>query len=343
MSSLPSNDGRYVASSYHAAQRYSVRHISPAGPADPARSAPPRWVVILFAQVRRVPFIQRPLPRRRYVTAALENGFELTARPTPAWALISDTWRSRDLVFMLAKKEFVSLYRRATLGMAWAVGLPLLQAVVLAVVFSQVAKIRVAGVSYPTFVYTGTLAWGFFSNTLNNGVGSIVDGQSLATKIYFPRVVFPLSKVGSNLFAFLPGLPLLVIFAAVFHVHLGVSVLLLIPAAALMVALSSAVSTVSAALQVYFRDMRYIVQALLLPWFWASAIFFPTDRVHGYLQRIVEINPATGMILLFRAAVVGADPNLSIAVAWSCAWTAFFLAIALVLYRRFDRVFVDLL
>jgi lipopolysaccharide transport system permease protein len=268
---------------------------------------------------------------------------ELTARPTSVSRVIRDVWRSRDLVFMLAKKEFVGLYRRATLGMTWAVGLPLLQAVVLAVVFTQVAKIKQTGVNYPTFVYAGTLAWGFFSGTLSSGVTSIVDGQGLATKIYFPRLVLPLSKVGSALFAFLPGLPLLIVFAAALHVHLDLRVFLLIPATLLMLALTTAVSCVAAALQVYFRDMRYIVQAMLLPWFWASAIFFSLDRLHGSLRQIVEINPATGMILLFRAAIVGADPYLSVAIWWTCIWTLFFMVVGLLLFKRFDRVFVDLL
>jgi lipopolysaccharide transport system permease protein len=276
-------------------------------------------------------------------TTQVENGFELTSKPARTVRVLADAWRSRDLVFMLAKKEFVGLYRRASLGMTWAVGLPLLQAVVLAVVFSQVAKFKQPGVNYPTFVYTGTLAWGFFSSTLNSSVASIVEGQALATKIYFPRLVLPLSKVGSNLFAFLPGLPLLVVFAASFGVHIGVRALLLIPATLLMIAVTTTLSAVVAALQVYFRDMRYIVQALLLPWFWASAIFFPLDRLHGYLRTIVAVNPATGMILLFRAAIVGPDPYLKSALWWSCSWTVLFAVAAVALYRRFDRVFVDLL
>jgi lipopolysaccharide transport system permease protein len=277
------------------------------------------------------------------VTAKVENGFELTARPAPLSRVLRDVWSSRDLVFMLAKKEFVALYRRATLGMAWAVGLPLLQAVVLAIVFSQVAKIKVPGVNYPTFVYTGTLAWTFFSGTLNASVSSIVEGQALATKIYFPRMVLPLAKVGSNLFAFIPGLPLLVVFASVFHVRIGLHDLLLIPAVLLMVALTTSLSMVVAALQVYFRDMRYVVQASLLPWFWASAIFFQVSLLHGALQKAVVVNPVTGMILLFRAAIVGPEPFMAVAVWWSCIWTVVFVVAALALYRRFDRVFVDLL
>lgn len=276
------------------------------------------------------------------MTTGIETGFELTARPPSLRRVLGDVWRSRDLVIMLAKKEFVGLYRRATLGMAWAVGLPLLQAVVLAIVFSQVARIKTQA-NYPTFVYTGTLAWTFFSGTITGATTSIVDGQALATKIYFPRMVLPLAGVGSSLFAFIPGLPLLVVFAAVFHVSIGLHTFLLVPATLVMIALTISFAIVFAALQVYFRDMRYIVSAILLPWFWGSAIFFPLSALHGALRRVVEVNPATGMILLFRAAIVGSEPNWTTALWWSFAWMGTLLVVGFALYRRFDRVFVDLL
>jgi ABC-type polysaccharide/polyol phosphate export permease len=277
------------------------------------------------------------------VNATTENGFELTARPASFRRVVGDVWRSRDLVIMLAKKEFVGLYRRATLGMAWAVGLPLLQAIVLAIVFSQVARFKTVP-HYPTFVYTGTLAWTFFSGTISSATTSIVEGQALATKIYFPRMVLPLAGVGSSLFSFIPGLPLLVVFAAVFHTGLGLRTLLLVPATLMMIALTTSFSIVVSALHVYFRDMKYVIQAIMLPWFWASAIFFPLNALgHGVLRKVVEVNPATGMILLFRAAIIGPEPNWTIPLLWSFIWMAALLVVGLSLYRRFDRVFVDLL
>jgi lipopolysaccharide transport system permease protein len=214
---------------------------------------------------------------------------------------------------------------------------------VLAIVLSHVARIKTPGINYPTFVYTGTLAWTFFNGTLSAAATSIVDGSGMATKIYFPRAVLPLTTVASSLFAFLPGLPVLLILGAALHVHLGLHTLLLVPATLVMIGLTTAFSLVVAALNVYFRDMRYIVQAILVPWFWASAVFYPLDRLHGTLRTVVELNPTTGMILLFRAAVVGADPGWTATLWWPFVWTAALLALAAALYRRFDRVFVDLL
>jgi lipopolysaccharide transport system permease protein len=272
------------------------------------------------------------------------QGFELTGRPPPLAGMVREVWASRDLLRMLAKKDFVARFRRASLGMAWAVGLPLVQALVLALVLTRIARFKTPGVNFATFVYTGTLAWNFFSSTLNAATTSIVDGQALATKIYFPRLVLPLTTVLSNLYGFLPGLPLLIILAAAFGVHLGLHTFLLIPATLLLLALTTAFSLVAAALHVYFRDMRYVVQAIVVPWFYASAVFYPLDFLkHGLLKTIVELNPATGVILLFRAAVVGADPGWTAALWWPFVWTGVLLVLAAELYRRFDRVFVDLL
>jgi ABC-type polysaccharide/polyol phosphate export permease len=277
------------------------------------------------------------------VDTRVDEGFELTGRPAPLHQMLTEVWRSRDLLRMLAKKDFVARYRRASLGMAWAVGLPLVQAVVLAVVLSHFVRFK-TNVNYATFIYTGTLAWTFFSGTLTSTTTAIVDGQVLATKIYFPRAILPLTTVAASLFAFLPGLPLLIILALAFGVHLGVHTLLLIPATLLMIAFTTSISLVAAALHVYFRDMRYIVQAVVVPWFWASAVFYPISFLsHGPLRTVIELNPATGMILLFRAAVVGGDQGWIVTLWWPFVWTGVFLVLAAELYRRFDRVFVDLL
>jgi lipopolysaccharide transport system permease protein len=272
------------------------------------------------------------------------QGFELTGKPGSLADMASGVWKSRDLLRMLAKKDFVARYRRASLGMAWAVGLPLVQAVVLAVVLSHLVKFK-TNVNFAVFVYTGTLAWNFFSQTLTSTTNSIVEGQALATKIYFPRAVLPMTMVLSSLYGFLPGLPLLVILAIAFKVHLTWHLILLIPATLLMIAMTTAFSLVAAALQVYFRDMKYIVQALVVPWFYASAVFYPLTLLDKapHLKPFVDLNPATGMILLFRAAVVGADAGWRAAIVWPFVWTGVFFIVAVYLYRRFDRVFVDLL
>lgn len=271
-----------------------------------------------------------------------EYGFELRGESSPLRRIILDIWHSRELLVMLSKKDFFVRYRRAVFGAAWAIALPLVQAVVLGVVLSRIARFDV-GVNYATFVFAGILPWTFFSMTLTAASTAIVDGQSLATKTYFPRAILPLAAVGANVYAFLPSLIVLLLMLVAFGVGLGARTLLLLPATLLMIYLTVAFALVTSALHVYFRDVRYILQAGLLAWFWASAVFYPLRVVSGVLRRVVEINPATGMVELFRAATVGADARWVSTLWWSLGWGALLLALAAMLYRRFDRVFVDLL
>jgi lipopolysaccharide transport system permease protein len=132
--------------------------------------------------------------------AAVERGREgfcLTNDKTPVLALLRDLWRSRELLAVLARKEFYVRYRRTSFGILWAVGLPLVQAIVLSVVLSHFVRFK-TGANYPVFVFSGTLAFTYFSNSLTAATGSIVDNNAVSTKIYFPRAVFPLMVVLSG-------------------------------------------------------------------------------------------------------------------------------------------------
>jgi lipopolysaccharide transport system permease protein len=270
------------------------------------------------------------------------TGFELRGETRPLRALVADLWAARQLLAILARKDFFVRYRRASFGLLWAIGLPVVQAGVLAVVFTRVVHIT-AGTNYATFVFAGVLPWTFFSATISSATTSIVDGQDLATKIYFPRAIFPLVVVGANLYGFLPSIPVLYVFALGFGSHLSASVVLIVPAVLLMVALSAAFSLMVAPLHVYFRDVRYVMTAAVMVWFYATPVIYPLARAHGWLRRAIEINPATGMVELFRAASAGADHGWPAAVAWTVGWTVAFAIAAALLHRRFDRVFVDLL
>lgn len=275
-------------------------------------------------------------------TGSLSEGFDLAGESTPLRLLLPRILASRKLLVMLAKKDFFVRYRRASFGLAWAVVLPLVQALVLAVVFSHILRIH-AGTNYPTFVYSGLVPWIFFSATLQLAATSIVDGQDMATKVYFPRAILPLVPIGSNLYGFVPAVLILVGFALVGHVHLGLNWLLLIPATVLMVTLTTAFSLVLAALHVYFRDVRYVVAAALTVWIYLAPVVYPLRMAPGFLRHIVAVVPTTGMVELFRAGSVGADPGWTGSLLVTAAWTAVLAAAAAFLYRRYDRVFVDLL
>ena len=276
---------------------------------------------------------------RRYAI----DGFELTGTPDTARHLLADVWRARTLLVTLARQDFFVRFRRTSFGVLWAVGLPLIQAVVLAIVFTRVVRIQTGG-NYGIYVFAGMLPWTFLSGTVMNGSTSIVDGAGMATKIYFPRAVLPLVVLGSNLYGLLPGIVILLLGSATIGEGLQADVVLLIPAVALMVLFVASLTLLLAGLHVYFRDLRFIVQAGTLVWFYATPVIYPLDLAGGTLRTILLINPATGIVTMFRAAVSNTGTSgLAPAVIAAVVWTVVLATAALVLHSRRDRVFVDLL
>lgn len=260
---------------------------------------------------------------------------------TPVRTLAENLWRSRDLLGVMARKEFFVRYRRASFGLVWAVGIPLIQALVLAVVLRHFVRFHTNG-PYPVFVFSGVLAWNFFSSAVASATGSIVDNRDISTKIYFPRSVFPAMTVLSGAYGLVLTSVLLLVFEAGFGTVPGFRTIVLLPAIALALCLTMAAGLVLAALQVYFRDVKFLVQAALVGWFYVTPVFYPLSAV-GRIAPWVRVNPMTGVVELFRVATVGADSSWPITLGWSLAWTVSLMAVATVLYRRFDRVFADLL
>jgi lipopolysaccharide transport system permease protein len=262
----------------------------------------------------------------------------------PGWtapvALGRELLRSSELCLTLARKDFFVRYRRAVFGVLWAIALPALQAVVLAVILSRVARIHVP--HYPVFILSGMLPWTYFSSTLGPGATSIVDNSALSSRIYFPRAVLPISTCLSNLYALVIGFVITLAVAATIGVFPGLRVLDVLPAVVLLFLLTAATTLVLSALHVYFRDVRYAVQAVLLVWFYVTPVFYPITRLHGTAQRAVEANPVTGCVELFQTAVLGGRVS-GAAVAYTAAWTIVLLVVAVVLHSRNDRTFADLL
>jgi lipopolysaccharide transport system permease protein len=270
------------------------------------------------------------------------EGFALDNSPASPATLIAETWRARDLILTLARKEFFVRYRRASFGLLWAVGLPLFQAAILTIVFSRVLRIN-AGVPYTPFVYAGLIGWSFFSAVVGGGSSAIVDNSMLASRIYFPRTVLPLVTVVANLYSHVISAVILVVICLAFGVPLGARLALLIPATILMTAVTLAFSLLSAGLHVYFRDIRFFVQAALSGWYFVTPVFYPLAFLHPPLYWIVVANPLTGIVEFFRAATIGADPGWEVTAVVSCVWVVVLTAAALVLYSRQERNFCDLL
>jgi ABC-type polysaccharide/polyol phosphate export permease len=266
-------------------------------------------------------------------------GFDLTPSPPPVRALVRDVWRSRGLIAVLARKDFFVRYRRTSFGLLWAVGLPLLQAAILTLVFGKLLKSHAP--DYAVFVFAGMVPWSYFSSTLGGGATAIVDNSSLSNRIYFPRAVLPLVSALSALYSVAVTVAILVAMCIGFGVDLGPKVLLLLPGVALVAVLASSFVLVLAAVHVYFRDVRFLVTAALTVWLYVTPVIFQLDQLPAVLRPLVRLNPMTGVVELFRFATVGASSRWTVSLAVTGAWIIGLALAAVVLHRRFDRLFAD--
>jgi ABC-type polysaccharide/polyol phosphate export permease len=272
---------------------------------------------------------------------AADEGFVLRGESLPMRMLLRDTWRARPLVAALSRQNFYTRYRRASLGLVWAISIPLLQALVLAFVFTQIIKIG-AGSHYLVFVLAGVTPWGFFSSSVPAATTSIVDNAAMSTRIYFPRLVYPTVVVGSNLYGFLPSVVILVGASLVSGIGVGLRLLWLVPGILLLLGLTTAFSVLFSALHVYFRDMRYFVQAAFMAWLYATPIIYSIAQAERFAG-LLPFNPVSGVVLTFRAAVYGQDQHFGLSIAMTVAWIIVLSIVGLLVHRRYDRVFSDLL
>ncbi len=250
-------------------------------------------------------------------------------------------WGHREVLAWLARSDFQVRYKRASLGIAWSVLVPLLQGIVLIIVFGKFTRFD-AYEDYSVFVLSGVLCWTFFTAFVNAGSTAIVDRSDLTDKVWFPRALLPLVPGGSAMVGFATSLGLVVLVAPLLGTPWRPRLLLLPVGILMMVAFCSALVLLLSALHVYFRDVRFLVQAALLVLFWLTPIAYPQEFVGG-LAPWLSLNPMTGILTVFRLALIGDDyrwlPNVAMSVASTVALTL----TAIEVHRRRDRLFVDLL
>jgi lipopolysaccharide transport system permease protein len=273
--------------------------------------------------------------------------FALTIiEPRPGWHFINfkELWRYRELLFFLAWRDVKVRYKQTVLGTAWAVLQPLATMVVFSLFFGRLAEMKSGGVPYPLFVFAGLLPWFFFSNAVSSASQSIVSSQNLVTKVYFPRLIIPMSAVAAGLVDFAITLGLLFLMMPYYHVAPGWG-LLLVPFLALgLVVASMGVGALLSALTVAYRDFRHVVPFLIQLWMFATpSIYMYANTVGNPRWRLVlPLNPAYGLIANFRTAILGGEFDL-FALFISGA-VSFLLLIAGCLYfRRVEQGFADVI
>jgi lipopolysaccharide transport system permease protein len=249
-------------------------------------------------------------------------------------------WRFRAVLVALASKDFRVRYKRASFGVLWAGAVPIIQSAVMAFIFSKVGRFSSGGYSYAVYVLAGMAIWSYASVAIMASTTSIVDASGLTDKVWFPRAVLGLVPAISNLITLAISTAVVLVAMPIFGAPFTPRVMLLAPAVALGIAFTSALGLVLAALYVYFRDVKFVVQAAILVWFYVTPIVYPQSALGG-TGRVLDLNPLTGISGLFQRAAVDAPMPSARALAVSVITTIALTLIAMAAHRRHDRLFVD--
>jgi lipopolysaccharide transport system permease protein len=246
----------------------------------------------------------------------------------------------RDLIWFLMKRDIQLRYRQTALGVAWAVLQPVATMAVFSLFFGRLGKLPSDGVPYPLFVFCGLLPWQLFAYTLTESSGSLVANQNLVTKIYFPRLVIPLSATLAGLMDFLVSMFVLLVLMAWFHV-LPSPRLLIIPLLLLLeITLALGVGLWLCALNVRYRDVRYTLPFLTQLWLFATPIAYPATLVPERFRPLLGLNPMSGVVEGFRWALLGTGSGPGLL--WVSALMALVVAVTgLQYFARMERTFAD--
>jgi lipopolysaccharide transport system permease protein len=218
---------------------------------------------------------------------------------------IQELWEYRDLLWLLTVRQVSVRYKQTVIGVAWVLLQPLVAMAIFTVIFGYFAKLSTNGLPYPVFAYSALLMWNLFSEGLSRAGTSLIADEKLITKVYFPRLIIPLSAVGSAWIDFAVSLFVLFPLTLFYGLRPSTSLLLLPIAMVLTMILAAGVGMMLAALNVRYRDFQYTIPFILQVWLYASPVVYSTQIVPESLRSLYYLNPMVGLIELSRYAVTG--------------------------------------
>lgn len=273
------------------------------------------------------------------------SGTRVVLKPADSWSALNlrEVWQFRELFVFLAWRDIKVRYAQAVLGVAWAVIQPLLMMVVFTFVFGKLAQVPSDGVPYPVFSFAGLVPWIFFSSSMSGAANSLVGSAALVSRVWFPRLVLP----GAALLSYLPDVAISTVILIGIAVAFGVAItptILLLPVFVVFALLAAAsVGIWLGALNVEYRDIRYVFPFLTQLWLFATPVAYPASSVPEQYQWLLGLNPMAGVVEGFRWAIIGQDEPPWTVIATSSVIVAVLLVSGLYYFRRVEHRFADVI
>jgi lipopolysaccharide transport system permease protein len=263
--------------------------------------------------------------------------------PKKGWVPIElkEIWSYRELLYFLTKRDIKVRYKQTVLGGLWAIIQPVFTMIVFTLFFGRLAKMPSDGMPYPIFVYAALLPWTYFANAVSTSGNSLVGSAHLITKIYFPRLIVPLSAALGGLLDFVIAMFVMGVLIVHYKLILGLSVLLFPFLVVLTFLCAVGVGLWLSALNVQYRDIRYVIPFLVQLWMFVSPVIYPVSMAKGNYLWLLLFNPMSGVIKAYRASILGHQPidwaflGLSTVIIFVIFITGLFY------FKRMERVFAD--
>ncbi len=263
------------------------------------------------------------------------------------WDLrLGELWRARELIMLFVWRDFVSSYQQTILGPWWYLINPIFGSLIFTVIFGQIAQLPTEGL--PDFIYymSGNLIWGYFSRCVSSTSDSLGANTGLFGKVYFPRLSIPISRLISSLISFSIQFCTFLIFLLYYYsigsnIHTNLGILLLPILLIIMAGTGLGVGLIFSSLTVRYRDLKNVIGSFISLWMYMTPVVYPVASVPKYLQTLVEANPLTPIVLVFRNAFLGVGTFEPIYLAYSFSFMVIILLAGMIIFHKAEANFID--
>jgi lipopolysaccharide transport system permease protein len=254
--------------------------------------------------------------------------------------IVHEQLQYRDLLFQMAKRDLMLRYKQTFMGAGWAVFMPLVNTVIFSVIFTRVARVDV-GMPYPLFAYSGLVAWNLFASSLRFSIGSLTSNIPLVTKVYFPREIFPLSVVLVCLVDFAIANGVLALMMIYYGVAPSTSIVFLPLVLLVHVTFTVSVALLVAMANLFYRDVKYLFDVVLMAWMFATSVLYPASLMGGRTGQLMQLNPMTPIVDGYRAAVLTGESPLTPWFFGAAIAAVLMLGVSWVLFHRAEYRFAE--
>lgn len=268
----------------------------------------------------------------------------IVIQPTRGWLALNlrDVWEYRELLYFLVWRDVKVRYKQTVLGAAWIILQPVVSMVIFSALFGGLLKVPSGDIPYPIFAYAALLPWNYFAGSLTRSGTSLVGSAHLITKVYFPRLIIPISGVLSGLVDF--GVAFLVLIGLLFYFGLTPTAAVVLLPGFLLLALLTALAfgLWLSALNVQYRDINHLIPFLVQVWMYLTPVIYGSSLVPERYRFLLALNPMTGVVEGFRWALTGRGNPPGVMMFVSTAIALFVLVSGLMFFRRTERTFADI-